>query len=45
MLQNDNSDWGSFSRGFNVWHPSWTRQEAYGNAKLYWERVMCKGKL
>ena len=31
-------------KGFNVWQPSWTCQEAYGNAKQYWERVVRKGK-
>ena len=45
VLRNDNLDWGLYSKGFNVWQPSWTRQEAYGNAKQYWERVMRKGKL
>ena len=45
VFQNGNWHWGLFSRAFNVWQPSWTRQEAYGNAKLYWERVMHKGKL
>ena len=38
-------NWGLFSRGFTVRQPSCTRQEAYGNAKQYWERVMLKGKL
>ena len=45
VLRNENLDWGLYARGFNVWQPSWTRQEAYGNAKQHWERVMCKGKL
>ena len=45
MLRNDNLDSGLYARGFNVWQPSWTRQEAYGNAKQYWETVMRKGKL
>ena len=45
VLRNDNLDWGLYARWFNVWQPSWTRQEAYGNAKQYWERVMRKGKL
>ena len=45
VLRKDNLDWGLYSKGFNVWQPSWTRQEAYGNAKQYWERVMRKGKL
>ena len=44
VLQNDNLDWGLYAKGFNVWQPSWTRQEAYGTAKQYWERVMRKGK-
>ena len=44
MLRNDNLDPGLYARGFNVWQPSWTGQEAYGNAKEYWERVMRKGK-
>ena len=44
VLLNDNLDWGWFSRGFNVWQPSWTRQEAFLNAKQYWERLMRKGK-
>ena len=44
VLRNDNVDWGLYAKGFNVWQPSWTRQEAYGNAKQYWERVMRKGK-
>ena len=42
---NDHLDWGLFSRGFNVWQPSWARQEAYGNGKQYLERVTRKGKL
>ena len=45
VLWNDNPDWGLYARGFNVWQPSWTRQEAYGNAQQCWERVMRKGKL
>ena len=45
VLRNDNVDWGSFSRGYNVRKPSCTRQEAYGNAKQYLERVMRKGKV
>ena len=45
VLRNDNLDSGLYARGFNIWRPSWTRQEAYGNAKQYWERVMRKGKL
>ena len=45
VLRNENSDFGLFSRGFNVWQPFWTRQEAYGNAKQHWERVVRKGKL
>ena len=45
VLRNDNLDCGLFSRGFNVWQPSWTRQEAYGNAKHYWERAMPNEKL
>ena len=45
VLRNNNLDWGLYADGFNVWQPSWTRQEAYGNAKQYWERVMRKGKL
>ena len=45
VLRDDNLDWGLYSKGFNVWQPSWTRQGAYGNAKQYWERVMRKGKL
>ena len=45
VLWNDYLDWGLYARGFNVWQPCWTRQEAYGNAKQYWERVMRKGKL
>ena len=43
VLRNDNPDWGLYAKGFNVWQPSWTRQETYGNAKQYWERVMRKG--
>ena len=45
VLRNNNLDWGLYAKGFNVWQPSWTQQEAYGSAKKYWERVMCKGKL
>ena len=45
VLRNDNLDSGLYAKGSNVWQPSWTRQEAYGNAKHYWERVMRKGKL
>ena len=45
VLRNDNLDRGLYAKGFNVWHPSWTHQEAYGNAKEYWETVMRKGKL
>ena len=45
VLHNDNLDLGLYAKGFNVWLPSWTRQEAYGNAKQYWERVMRKAKL
>ena len=45
VLRNDNLDWGLYARGFNVWQPSCTRQEAYGSAKQYWERVMRKEKL
>ena len=45
VLRNNNLDWGLYAKGFNVWQPSGTRQEAYGGAKKYWERVMCKGKL
>ena len=44
VLRKDNLDWGLYAKGLNVWQPSWTRQEAYGNAKQYWERVMRKGK-
>ena len=29
---------------FNMWQAAWTRQEAYGRDKEYWERVMRKGK-
>ena len=32
------------AKGFNVWQHSSTRQDAYWNAKQYWERVMRKGK-
>ena len=38
------NDWGLYGKRLNVWQPSRTRQEAYGNAKQYWERVMRKGK-
>ena len=44
VLRNDNVEWGLCAKGFNVWQPSWTRHEAYGNAKQYCERVMRKGK-
>ena len=45
VLQNDNMDGGLYAKGFNVWQPSWTRQEAYGRAQTYWERVMHKGEI
>ena len=45
VLRNENLDWGLYAKGFNVWQPSWTRQEAHGSAKKYWERVICKGKM
>ena len=38
-------DLGLYAKGFNVWLLSLTRQEAYGSAKKYWERVMRKGRL
>ena len=43
VLRNDNVDWGLGAKGFNVSQPSWTRQEAYGSAKKYWERVIARG--
>ena len=45
VLRKDHLDWGLYAKGFNVWQPSWTRQEADGSAKNWWERVMCKGKM
>ena len=33
VLRNDNLDWGMYAKGVNVWQPSWTLREAYGNAK------------
>ena len=44
VLWDDFLDWGLYAKGFNVWPPSWTRQEAYGSAKKHWEGVMRKGK-
>ena len=44
-LRNDNLDWGLYAKRFNIWQPSWTRQEAYGSANKYWERVMHNGKM
>ena len=45
VLWNDNLVSRLYAKAINVWQPSWTRQEAHGSAKNYWEGVMCKGKL
>ena len=44
MLRNDNLEWGLYANWVNVWQLAWTHKEAYGKAREYWERVMCKGK-
>ena len=39
LIQNDNMDYNLPNKGFNVWDPAWTKQEAYLKNKSAWKHL------
>ena len=37
LIRNDNGDYSLLNKGFNVWEPEWTKQEAYLKSKSAWK--------
>ena len=39
LVRNDNMDYSLLNKGFNVWEPAWTKQEAYLKNKSTWKHL------
>ena len=39
LIRNDNMDYYLLNKGFNVWEPAWTKQEAYLKNKSAWKHL------
>ena len=39
LIRNDNMDYSLLNKGFNVWEPAWTKQEAYLKNKSAWKHL------
>ena len=39
LIRNDNMDCNLLNKGFNVWDPAWTKQEAYLKIKSAWKHL------